>query len=778
VLNLMVDALATARILLLVNYRPEYQHQWGSKTYYTQLRLDPLAKEGAQEMLDALLASAPSLSDRSVLPLPDQEEDRGEGIAALKRLIVERTEGNPFFMEEIVQALVEQGALVSNGGVKLGRPLDEIRVPPTVRAILTSRIDRLPAPEKQLLQTLAVLGREFSAGLIRRVAGNPDEEFERMVSALQLGEFIYEQPASGDVEYIFKHALTQEVAYHSVLSDRRRILHERAAEAIEGLFPERLDDHLAELAHHYNRSGNARKAAHYMARAGHRAAQQSAYEAAPYLTGALELVKQLPAGVDRDRQELDLQMTLGWLLYVVDPRSTLRETHLLRARDLCEKLDDNTRLKEVLLTHGHLLFLRGEMDRAQQLAEHVIVLAEKTERSPMLAAAAHSLLGMSWFGAGQYAAARGHLERALELFGLGPVRSFIEGYYEQLAAGILSAVLLTLGYPSKAMAKERESIAAVRRRADPFSLYASLYMVAMNRVLLRDSRSAAENAQEMLSVCAEHGSRVPEDAHFFHAWALSSSGGQAAQGITAMRRALAASTLHESPRALLMGTIAEACGRQGLLEEGLETVDDALRLDQVSNRGELHRIRGELLPMRGPSEPQEAERCLRAAIEIARGQSARLFELRATTSLARLLKRQGQIEEARAMLSEIYNWFTEGFEFADLKDAKALLDDSGQSKCAAANAEQTTARGAAFAPNAAARSTRNARDVARRMNRARNFAVSAAPLWPLVVVQHRQSKQQRPALAKLHPESASPPSRQPAKLPKASARRSPRCSPT
>jgi predicted ATPase len=300
-LNLLVDGIATARIVLLVNYRPEYHHQWGSKTYYSQLRLDPLGKESAQELLTALMGD-----DESTLPL--------------KRLIIERTEGNPFFMEEMVQALFEQGVLARNGAVKLVKPLNEIRVPPTVQAILTSRIDRLPAAEKELLQTLAVLGREFSAGLIKHVAGKSDDELERMLTALQLAEFIYEQPAMGDVEYTFKHALTLEVGYNSVLVERRRLLHERAAQAIEALFSDRLEDHLSELAHHYDRSGNVRKAVEYLGRAGRRAAQQTAHsEAVGYLKRALELLKNLPDSVDRDRQEFDLQMALSWSLFVVNP---------------------------------------------------------------------------------------------------------------------------------------------------------------------------------------------------------------------------------------------------------------------------------------------------------------------------------------------------------------------------------------------------------------------------------------------------------------------------
>ena len=236
-LNLLADSIGTAKILLLVNYRPEYSHQWGSKTYYTQLRLDPLGKESAEDMLSSLLGD-------------------GKDLIPLKRLIIERTEGNPFFMEETVEVLLDDGALVRNGTIKLVKPLAELKIPPTVQAILASRIDRLPPDQKDLLQTLAVIGREFPFGLIKSAVAKPHDELNRMLGDLQLAEFIYEQPAAGDIEYTFKHALTQEVAYQSVLVKRRKVLHQKIGAAIEGLALIQIDDHLAELAHHYGRSAN------------------------------------------------------------------------------------------------------------------------------------------------------------------------------------------------------------------------------------------------------------------------------------------------------------------------------------------------------------------------------------------------------------------------------------------------------------------------------------------------------------------------------------------
>jgi class 3 adenylate cyclase/uncharacterized protein YcbX len=236
-LNLLADSIGTTKLLLLVNYRPEYSHQWNSKTYYTQVRLDPLGHESAEVMLTALLGE-------------------GDDLAALKKLIIEKTEGTPFFMEEMVQVLLDEGALVNDGTTNLVRPLSELKIPPTVQAILATRIDRLPSDAKTLLQLLAVIGREIPLPLIRVLSVQLDDETDRQLNDLQLGEFIYEQPTAGDPEFVFKHALTQEVAYNSVLIERRKKLHEEIGRALETIYGDSIDDHLTELAHHYGRSAN------------------------------------------------------------------------------------------------------------------------------------------------------------------------------------------------------------------------------------------------------------------------------------------------------------------------------------------------------------------------------------------------------------------------------------------------------------------------------------------------------------------------------------------
>jgi class 3 adenylate cyclase len=326
-LNLLADSIGTAKILLLVNYRPEYSHQWNSKTYYTQLRLDPLGKESADEMLSALLGD-------------------GAEMGALKRLIIEKTEGNPFFMEETVLVLLDEGALVCNGTAKLTRPLNQLKIPPTVQAILAARIDRLSADQKDLLQTLAVIGTEFKLGLVRKVAAKPGAELEPMLSELQLGEFIYEQPAVGDVEYIFKHALTHDVAYQSVLHERRRVLHERIGAALESIYAHSLDDHVAELSHHYSRSGNPDKAAEFCLRAVQQcSARGSQAEAVAQFETGLEQLQKLPDDDQRAELELDLRNaafqplidTKGLRLARSRAISRARNGALPAARDRLEK---------------------------------------------------------------------------------------------------------------------------------------------------------------------------------------------------------------------------------------------------------------------------------------------------------------------------------------------------------------------------------------------------------------------------------------------------------
>ena len=292
-LDSLVESLPTARLLLLVNYRPEYQHGWGSKTYYTQLRLDPLPPASADAFLHALLGDDPSL-------------------APLKPLLIARTEGNPFFLEESVRTLVETGVLVGEpGAYRLARPLDGLQVPATVQAVLAARIDRLPPEEKRLLQTAAVIGTDVPLALLRAIADLPEAVLHRGLAHLQAAEFLYETRLFPEPEYTFKHALTHEVAYGSLLLERRRGLHARLVEALEALAPERVAEQVERLAHHALRGEVWDKAVTYCQQAGARAIDRAAFrEAVASFEQALQALAHLPEHSDTRVLAIELRLAL------------------------------------------------------------------------------------------------------------------------------------------------------------------------------------------------------------------------------------------------------------------------------------------------------------------------------------------------------------------------------------------------------------------------------------------------------------------------------------
>jgi len=309
-------------------------------------------------------------------------------------LVIERTGGNPFFIEEIVQSLFDDGALMRNGAVKIMRSLAQLRLPSTVQGILAARIDRLFAEQKDSLQTLSVIGRESPLGLIRQMTFTPDAQLEPMLAHLRAAEFIYQQAAATGVEYVFKHALTQEVAYNSLLIERRKQLHERVGQAFESLFGDQLDDHLTQLAHHYSHSDNLDKAIEYLGRVGQQALQRSAHsDAIGNLTSAIDLLQKLPDSPERTERELSLQLALTPALTALEGYAAPEvERAFTRARELCERLGDPPKLFTV--THGlhAVYYLRGDLAMGNEFAQQCMRQAQGTH-DPSLLMLAHTALG-------------------------------------------------------------------------------------------------------------------------------------------------------------------------------------------------------------------------------------------------------------------------------------------------------------------------------------------------------------------------------------------------
>jgi tetratricopeptide (TPR) repeat protein len=667
-LNILADSIGTSRVLLLVNYRPEYSHSWVSKTYYVQLRLDPLGKEPAGEMFDALLGLNSQTIDAPLL--------------ALKRLIIEETEGTPLFMEEIYQALMEEGALVRNGVVKLTRTLNALKIPTTVQPILASRIDRLPAAEKETLQTLAVIGMAFPFPLAREVISKPDEELNRILNNLQLAEFIYEQPAVGDLEYRFKHALTRQVAYDSMLTHRRKSLHERVATAIETIYSDYIDDWVDVLAYHYGRTAKTAKTVEYLFLSGQRAARRSAFEeGVASLKQALELLHNVPEDRHLHTLELRIQSSLyhlwGNVGSVGNPeiRSTLE-----RAVQLCEQLGDRGELFRVLLRLSVSLVISGEPLKAHRVARRSLNLAEELHH-PEILSLAHMVLALVLQAQGELAVAQDHFEKGLSFAeadsqsGALHARGF--GYF----FGLMAQNLWLLGYPSRALASVKQVVTLARSQRDEWSGWSARWEALFVLLWRRDSE-ALDEANQLLTHATERGLSFGIGLSRMTVGGALANAGRLAEGVADIERAQQENVRSERHRPSRHRLIAaNALSKAGRGADALQLVKDALRRNGETGEkvyeAEFYRLLGELLLTENRRNTDKADRAFRTAIDVARQQSAKSWELRATTSLARLLGKQGKREEARAMLAKIYNWFTEGFDTADLKEAKALLEEIG-----------------------------------------------------------------------------------------------------
>uniref|UniRef100_UPI003F4963E8 ATP-binding protein n=1 Tax=Cupriavidus yeoncheonensis TaxID=1462994 RepID=UPI003F4963E8 len=672
-LNVLIEEVPGARILLLVNYRPEYRHDWSCKPCYTQLHLEPLGQAEAQQLLTALLGD-----DRSLVPL--------------KQLILSKTEGNPFFMEEVVQTLAEENALVGQpGSYRIEKAPLALHIPTTVQGVLAARIDRLPVPQKELLQTLAVIGTEFPSSLVQHVTGQADEALHPLLADLQAGDFIYERPAFPEVEYAFKHALTQEVAGNSLLSGQRSVLHERTAQAIEALFPDRLKEYCSELAHHYSQSGNVLKAIEYLQLAGKQAMQRSAQlEAIGHLNAALDLLKTLPDTRERLREELTLLLTLGpaWIAARGHGAPEVEATYT-RALALSEQGGETPQCFSAQLGLWSFYLLRSQLKTAQALGERLLSLAQGTQ-DPEQLAEAHRVLGATVFRLGEISEARNQVEQALALH--RPDRQSY-GHFLRYARNpavnmrsTLSWILWYLGLPNQSLTCCEEALALARKASDPFALALSLIFAAELHQRRGELEQALEYANAALALSSDQGFPLYLAwATILRGWGLARQGNPE-EGIALIHQGLRA---HEATgaalgRPSLLGLLADAYGKAGQPEAGLRVLGDALTL--VDKTGEcldeatLNRLQGELmLQLSGENADssameEAAQASFQKAINLARQQSAKSIELQGVLSLARLWHRQGKNDAARQMLTEIHTTFSEGTDTVDVRQAIRLLE--------------------------------------------------------------------------------------------------------
>ncbi len=665
-LGLLIDQAPTARLYILLTFRPEFSPPWASHSHLTQITLNRLVRRQAEVMIEKLVGGK---------PLP----------AEVIQQVITKTDGVPLFVEELTKTVLESGLLrEAEGRYELTGPLPPLAIPMTLQDSLMARLDRL-AGVREVVQLGATLGREFTYELLRAVSPLDEATLQRELARLVEAELLYQRGLPPQATYLFKHALIQDAAYQSLLKSTRQQYHQQIAQVLEERFAETREIHPELLAHHYTEAGLREQAIIYWQRAGQRAVARSANnEAISHLTKGLELLKTLPDTPERTQQELTLQIALGVPLGITKGYASPEAgTVYDRARKLCQQVGETPQLCPVLWGLWRVYSLQADWQTARELGEQLLLLAQRYQDRDFLLQAHHALWGTLVF-LGEFAPACEHLEQGLTLYDSHQHRShaFLYGGHDPGVCGLAqgACVLWLLGYPDQARKRIKEAPILAQELAHPFSLALALDYAAMLSQFRREVQTAQEQAEALIALSREQGFPVfLAQGTIVQGWALAGQG-QGETGITQMRQGLAAyrGTGAELGLPYQLARLAEVYGRTGLAEEGLSVLAEALAAtDKTNDRrwaAELYRLKGELT-LKQSSVQKEAEECFHQAIDIARRQSAKSLELRAAMSLARLWQSQGKKDEARQMLAEIYNWFTEGFDTKDLQEAKALLEE-------------------------------------------------------------------------------------------------------
>jgi predicted ATPase len=597
--------------------------------------------------------------------------------------IIERTDGVPLFIEEVTKMVLESGLLVAAGDrYELAGPLPPVAIPATLRDSLTARLDRL-STVRQVAQIGAVIGREFSYRLLGAVAPLAGPELTATLDQLVAAELIFQRGLPPHASYRFKHALVQEAAYHSLLKGRRQQLHAAVARALEERVPGTREEAPEVLAHHFTEAGLLEPAIIYWHQAGQRAAQRSAnQEAIDHLQRALNLLRLQPDNRERRVRELALLNTLGPVLLAAKGfADRIVEETYRRGRQLCQEVGDATQLVTVLRGLWAFHLVRAELDASRDVASQLMALAER-ERSVAYELEAHRPLGQSLFFLGAFAAARHHCARTVALYDPAAHGGHVLRYGSDSRIVSMSYeawALWFLGCPDQSLMRGEEAVVLARSLGHPFTLAQTL-ADAMYLYPLRGEVEPTREAAEATIACAEeYGFPYWSSIGTIHlGWALA-MGGAGEAGLEQTEAGLAAYHRTGATLALpwFLGMLAEAQRAAGRREAAAQTLDDALAMvERTGERfyaAELYRLCGVFLGERGAGA--EAEAHLLRALSIAQEQQAQGWSLRAATSLARLWLAQGRGAEARKLLAPVYDQFTEGFDTADLRAAKTLLDE-------------------------------------------------------------------------------------------------------
>jgi predicted ATPase len=643
--------------------------------------------------------------------------------AEVVQQIVAKTDGVPLFVEELTKMVLESGLLTeTNGHYELRGPLPPLAIPPTLQDSLMARLDRL-ATTKKIAQLGATIGREFSYELLHALSPLDEQTLQHGLHQLVGTELIYQRGTPPHATYLFKHALIQDTAYQSLLKSTRQQYHQQVAKVLAERFPETKDTQPELLAHHYTEAGLLVQAIPCWQQAGQRAVERSAnVEATSHLTKGLELLTGLPETPERTQQELDLLITLGPSLIATKGYATPEVKHTYsRAQALCQQLGETSQLPPVLWGLWVFSFVRAELQTAHEFGQQLLHLASRLQ-DPTLLLEAHIALGGTLFHLGEFAQAREHLKQGVTLYDARQHHSAALLYGGQdpgvLSLSYMTWVLWFSGYADQALKRIQEALSLAQRLSHPYSLAVVQSFAAIIYQLCREGQAVRMHAEQGMALSAEQGfSYWPTIGSILRGWALVEEG-QWEKGIVQMHEGIEAHQIigTELDQGYFLILLAEGYGKSHQAEQGLALLAKALdgmrSLEDRYYEAELYRLRGELTLQKGardwglgagspspqapslkPQDPtevaREAEECFLKAIEVAQKQQAKSLELRAVVSLARLRQRQAQdyathstqhetrikLDEAQRMLSEVYKWFTEGFDTRDLQEAKTLLEE-------------------------------------------------------------------------------------------------------
>ncbi len=661
-LDLTVDRVRHLPVLLAITFRPEFQAPWGGRSHVASLALNRLGERDGEALVQKLAGNAALTAD-------------------IVAEIVERTDGVPLFVEELTKAVLESAAQGDRvAGVLATTSLAAQSVPATLHASLMARLDRLGPAAKEVAQIGAVLGREFAYELIEPVAQRPERELQ--VAFDQLGDagLLFCRGTAPHSSYLFKHALVQDAAYSTLLRGRRQELHARVAAALEQHFSDLVERQPELLAHHLTAAGDTERAVDQWLTAGRHAAARLAYlEAIAHLERSLGMLHSLPESRVRNGREIELQLALGLCLFTVKGAVAARLPYT-RAHELAESSGEPQQQFEALYGVWHTNALSGRIAAAGPLSERLLRMAEREGDDGLRLQARHSGWA-TWYWAGDPARAREHADAGRLLYDPKKHAShrFVYSAHDPgVCAGFMGALAEWLiGYPETALASIADSLALAERIAHPFTLSVALTHSSVlylnrgepERALRHLDAAEMLAAEQRLSLVCEPG--MLRGAALVGQGAVDDAIARIREGVTAWTQL--GRTIY-LPYGLAF--LAEGLARQGDRAAALAALREGLQIADATGEhnwdAELHRLTGTVLL--AESNLDEGQACLQQAIRIAQAQHAKSLELRAARDLARLWGEQGRRAEARDLLAPVYGWFTEGFDTADLKEAKTLLD--------------------------------------------------------------------------------------------------------